>query len=111
MPRPRRLFPADLKAQVVLQLLTGAATQAELCRKHNIKPQLLAHWKDAVIERMHTLFDQTDEAALLHLRIAELAATLAGDEVILLLSSGPLDGLPETLPPWLETRFAGEATP
>jgi transposase-like protein len=55
MPRPRRLFPADLKAQIVLQLLTGAATQAELCRKHNIKPQLLSHWKDAVIERMHTL--------------------------------------------------------
>jgi len=43
--------------------------------------------------------------------LAELAATLAGDEVILLLSSGPLDGLPETLPPWLETRFAGDATP
>lgn len=72
MPRPRRLFPADLKAQVVLQLLTGAATQAELCRKYNIKPQLLAHWKDAVVERMHSLFDQTDEAALLHIRIAEL---------------------------------------
>ena len=72
MPRPRRLFPADLKAQVVLQLLTGAATQAELCRKHNIKPQLLTNWKDAVIERMHTLFDQTDEAALLHGPITEL---------------------------------------
>ena len=72
MPRPRRMFPADLKAQVVLQLLTGAATQAELCRKYNIKPQLLATWKDAVIERMHNLFDQTDEAAVLHVRIAEL---------------------------------------
>ena len=72
MPRPRRLFSADLKAQVVLHLLTGAATQAELCRKHNIKPQLLTYWKDAVIEGMHSLFDQTDEAALLHVRIAEL---------------------------------------
>jgi transposase-like protein len=72
MARPRRLFPADLKAQVVLQLLTGAASQAELCRKYNIKPQLLSHWKDAVIERMHSLFDQTDEAILLHVRIAEL---------------------------------------
>jgi transposase len=72
MPRPRRLFPADLKAQVVLQLLTGAATQAELCRKHNIKPQLLSNWKDAVIERMHSLFEQSDEAALLHVRIADL---------------------------------------
>jgi UDP-N-acetylmuramate: L-alanyl-gamma-D-glutamyl-meso-diaminopimelate ligase len=43
--------------------------------------------------------------------LSDLAATLAGDEVVLLLSSGPLDGLPETLPPWLEARFAGGATP
>jgi transposase-like protein len=72
MARPRRSFPADLKAQVVLQLLTGAATQAELCRKHNLKPQLLSHWKDAAVERMHMLFDVNDETALLHVRIAEL---------------------------------------
>ena len=72
MARPRRSFPSDLKAQVVLQLLTGAASSAELCRKHNIKPQLLSHWKDAVIERMHTLFEQTDETTSLHGRIAEL---------------------------------------
>jgi len=72
MPRPKRSFPADLKAQVVLQLLTGAATQAELCRKHNLKPQLLSHWKNAAIERMHMLFDVNDETALLHVRIAEL---------------------------------------
>lgn len=72
MPRPRRSFPADFKAQIVLQLLTGAATPAELCRKHNLKPQLLSHWKAAVLERLHTLFDQDDQAALLHLRIAEL---------------------------------------
>lgn len=72
MARPRRLFPADLKAQVVLQLLTGAASPAELCRKHNIKPQLLSHWKDAVVERMHMLFDVNDETTLLHVRIAEL---------------------------------------
>ena len=72
MPRTRRSFPAEFKAQVVLQLLTGAASQAELCRKHNLKPQLVSHWKDAVVERMHMLFDVNDETALLHVRIAEL---------------------------------------
>ena len=40
--------------------------------------------------------------------IADLEATLDGGEVILLLSSGPLDALPETLPPWLEQRFSGD---
>jgi UDP-N-acetylmuramate: L-alanyl-gamma-D-glutamyl-meso-diaminopimelate ligase len=39
--------------------------------------------------------------------VADLETTLAGDEVVLLLSSGPLDGLPETLPRLLEGRFAG----
>lgn len=72
MARSRRSFPADFKTQLVLQLLTGAATQAELCRKHDLKPQLLAHWKAAVLERMHTLFDQNDQDALLHVRVAEL---------------------------------------
>lgn len=38
--------------------------------------------------------------------IADLEATLKGDEVVLLLSSGPLDGLPATLPPILDRRFA-----
>ena len=72
MPRPRRSFPAEFKAQIVLQLLSGEASQAELCRKHNIKPNLLANWKSAVLERLHTVF----EAEGLHdgdlVRIAEL---------------------------------------
>jgi UDP-N-acetylmuramate: L-alanyl-gamma-D-glutamyl-meso-diaminopimelate ligase len=39
--------------------------------------------------------------------ISRLDGQLGGDEVILLLSSGPLDGLAETLPPRLDARFAG----
>jgi len=35
----------------------------------------------------------------------ELEASLRGDEVVLLLSSGPLAGLPQTLPPWIEAKF------
>ena len=72
MSRPRRSFPADLKAQVVLQLLTGAANRAELCRKHNLKPQLLSHWKATVLERLPTLFQEDDQTSLLQLRVAEL---------------------------------------
>jgi transposase len=72
MPRPRRSFPADFKAQVVLQLLTGDAIPAELCRKHNIKPQLLNHWKATVIERMPSLFQEDNQTSMLLLRVAEL---------------------------------------
>jgi UDP-N-acetylmuramate: L-alanyl-gamma-D-glutamyl-meso-diaminopimelate ligase len=37
--------------------------------------------------------------------LADLAASLAGDEVILLLSSGPLDGLARSLPAMLDQHF------
>jgi UDP-N-acetylmuramate: L-alanyl-gamma-D-glutamyl-meso-diaminopimelate ligase len=39
--------------------------------------------------------------------LADLFATLTGTEVLLLLSSGPLDGLPDILPRWLDDRFTG----
>jgi transposase-like protein len=72
MPRTRRIFPADFKAKIVLELLAGAASQAELCRKHNLKPQLIGQWKTVVLERLHTLFEEDPQACQDQLRIAEL---------------------------------------
>ena len=72
MPRTRRSFPADFKAKVVIDLLTGTASQAELCRKHNLKPQLLSTWKAAVLQRLHTLFQEDPQASQDQVRIAEL---------------------------------------
>jgi transposase len=72
MPRTRRSFPAQFKAQVVLELLSGNATQAELCRQHNLKPQLLSLWKSAVLERLHTLFEEDPQHNQAQLRITEL---------------------------------------
>jgi UDP-N-acetylmuramate: L-alanyl-gamma-D-glutamyl-meso-diaminopimelate ligase len=37
--------------------------------------------------------------------LADLKTSLRGDEVVLLLSSGPLDGLVETVPAWLDAEF------
>jgi transposase-like protein len=72
MPRSRRSFPADFKAKVVLELLTGGASQAELCRKHNLKPGLLSQWKAAVLERLPTLFQENQQTSQDQVRIAEL---------------------------------------
>ena len=57
MSRTRRTFTAEFKAEVVLQLLRGDVSQAELCRKHKLSPNLLASWKTVVLEHMSTLFD------------------------------------------------------
>jgi transposase-like protein len=72
MPRTRRSFAAELKAQVVLELLSGASTQAELCRKHNLKPQLLAYWKAAVLDGLPSLFEGDARRDQEQVRIAEL---------------------------------------
>ena len=72
MPRIRRSFAPELKAQVVLELLSGAATPAEIARRHQVKPQLLALWKAAVLERLPTLFSGDDASRQHEARIAEL---------------------------------------
>jgi transposase-like protein len=76
MPRIRRSFSAEFKAQVVLQYLSGEASQAELCRKHNLKPNLIANWKAAVLDRLHTVFEADLAIDAERVRIAELEQLL-----------------------------------
>jgi transposase-like protein len=59
----RRSFSAELKATVVLEMLTGSATVAELARRYQVKPQLLAVWKRTFLERMPIVFGAEDPAA------------------------------------------------
>ena len=72
MPRSRRSFSAEFKAQVILQLLSGEISQAELCRKHNINANLIANWKAAVLDRLHTVFEADGTSSEDRARIAEL---------------------------------------
>ena len=76
MARPRRSFPADFKAKLVLELLSGSVSQAELCRKHNLKPQLLGEWKSAVLERLPSIFQDQTEASQDQQRVADLEQLL-----------------------------------
>jgi transposase-like protein len=70
--RARRTFTPQFKAQVVLAVLTGAQSQAEVCRQHGLKPELVALWKKTFLDRLPVVFDgpAADGAALT--RVAEL---------------------------------------
>ena len=72
MPRTRRAFAPEFKAQVVLDLVRGEQTAAELCRAHSLGPDLLSQWKQVLVERAVELYTpataRSEEAA----RIAEL---------------------------------------
>ena len=73
MPRrSRRTFTAEFKAKVVLDLLAGTTTQAEVCRKHQLSPSLVALWKAALLERLPTVFQADDRHSADADRIAEL---------------------------------------
>ena len=41
----RRRFPPQFKAEIVIEVLTGQSSQAELCRKHNLSQDQLSKWK------------------------------------------------------------------
>ena len=69
----RRQFTAEFKAQVVLELLSGAKSSAELCREHQLASSVLADWKAHFLARAASLFTSADphdhQAAA---RVAEL---------------------------------------
>ena len=78
--RTRRRFEPDFKAKVVLELLRGEKTLAQLCREHELAADQIGQWRTVVVERTHELFvdappGATREAA----RIADLER-LAGQQ-------------------------------
>ena len=85
MSYKRRTFSAAFKAEVVLQLLCGAKTQAELCREHELSPQLLLQWKQTLQHNAASVFATSNEqnsAEATHIAALERAlgrATLEND--------------------------------
>ena len=74
--RRRRRFTLEFKAKVVLDVLTGAQSPAEACRKPTLSPNLLGLWKGTFLERAHTLFQPDEQRDEDQARIAELEQLL-----------------------------------
>ena len=43
--RQQRNFSIEFKRQVVEELISGSSRPSQICRRYNIVPSLLAHWK------------------------------------------------------------------
>ena len=102
MPRrSRRTFTAEFTAKVALDALTGAASQAELCRRHQISPNLLSLWKATLLERLPSVFQADEQRSAEAARVAELER-LVGQQAlelavlkkasVLLASTGSVGG-------------------
>ena len=70
--RRRRSFTAEFKAQVVLEILAGLKSQAEVARRHKLKPELIARWKEIALEGLETLVQSGEQRSQDQDRIAEL---------------------------------------
>jgi transposase len=61
--RNQRSFSLEFKRQVVEELLSGESRPAQLCRRYNISPSALYHWKRQY-SRGKFNNEPTEEAAL-----------------------------------------------
>ncbi len=74
--KKRRRFTPEFKAQVVLEVLSGVPSPAEVCRRHALSPNLLANWKATVLQGLLTLFQGDEQRDEDQARIAELEQLL-----------------------------------
>lgn len=58
--RKRRTFSADLKTELVLSVLTGEKSQAEVCREHQLSAQQFGNWKRQFLENATSVFEKPD---------------------------------------------------
>jgi transposase len=72
MARTRRNFNAEFKAKVVLEIISGSKTAAEICREHNLKPDLISHWKNQFVSNAAQVFENGTKVDPQQARIEEL---------------------------------------
>jgi len=72
----RRTYTAAFKAQVVLEVLSGIKSQAELGREHRLKADLIMRWKRQFLENAASVFEKQGPNDAMATRIAELEQAL-----------------------------------
>jgi transposase-like protein len=70
--RSRRKFSAEFKIQVVLQVLSGEKSLAEVCRGHQLTAQMVGQWKQQFLAHASRAFDSQAASSGEQERIAEL---------------------------------------
>jgi transposase-like protein len=68
----RRKFSPAFKSQVVLQLLSGERSMAELCREHQLTSQTINTWKQQLVAAAPQAFAPDSDTRAEQEQIAEL---------------------------------------
>ena len=90
----RRQFTSEFKTELVLEVLSGATSQAELCRRHHLNEDQLSKWKQQFLEKAPSLFDSTDkQSSEMQKRVAHLEQLVGRMAVALDIEKKLLTGL------------------
>ena len=81
-------YSAKLKFQVVLELVTGNKTAAQVAKAYRIHPNTANTWKRAFLEKGPEIFAQDGTIAQYERRIAGLERLLGKKEVEIALLKG-----------------------
>jgi len=76
-----RHYSPNLKFQVVMELLTGDRTAAQVAKAYGIHPNSASSWKRTFLEKGPEIFAQDGIVAEYEQRIAELERLLGKKEV------------------------------
>ena len=68
----RRKFTPQFKSQVVLQLLSGEKSLAELCREHQVTAQMVGNWRQQFLAAASRAFENEAIRSAEQERIAAL---------------------------------------
>lgn len=67
-----RRFTPEFKLQVVLDLLSGTKSMAQICREYRLKDSVVYRWKQQFIDRAPLVFGSPEKASVEQARVAEL---------------------------------------
>ena len=59
----RRTFTPEFKAELVLEVLSGVSSQAEVCRRHHLNENQLSQWKQQFVENASCVFESTKSSS------------------------------------------------
>jgi len=94
-----RTFPPEFKAKVVLEILTGVKSAAEVCREYRLKDSLVSRWKQEFLLDAAKVFQHADGSQDTERRIAELERLVGRLAMQLEIAKKASSLLSQTLPP------------
>ena len=99
MARTRRNFSAEFKAKVVLEILSGSKSTADVCREYTLKPDLVSHWKNQFLANAAQVFESETKVDPQQARIEELERLAGKLSLELEVAKKALTLLPRAKPP------------